>query len=82
MFFYIKGFREMDGMGWDGMGETLINVGFKIVALYHDDGNIIVLDPSSTIYVSILCMFGSIWFFIYCLVLWVCQVYNYKYLGA
>ncbi len=32
------------------MGETLINVGFKIVALYHDDdGNIIVLDPSSTI---------------------------------
>ncbi len=39
------------------MRETLINVGFKIVALYHD-GNVIVLDPSIP-YVSIWCMFGA-----------------------
>jgi len=40
MCFYIKGMKGR----W--MGETLINVGSKIVALDHD-GNIIVLDPST-----------------------------------
>jgi hypothetical protein len=65
------------------MGETLINVGFKIVALYHDDGNIIiVLDPSSTICEHFVYVWEHLVFHIYCLVLWVCQVYNYNYLGA
>jgi hypothetical protein len=57
-------------MGWDGMGETLINVGFQIVALYHDDGNIIVLDPSSTIYVRAFCVCLGAFGFSY--IVWCC----------